>query len=156
MSFFRGLISEALSLGAWIMAILVTLGYSNKLAAILPIDAVQSPLARASISGVVLFMGTLFIGGIVKLAIGRLFSGSGLRFFDRILGVAFGALRGVVIVSLLVLAANLSPELKREAWWQSSSLIPRFQTMARFIHKQLPASVGQHFDLNLNSPGTSS
>lgn len=148
MSFFRGLVSEALSLAVWVAAVLVTLNYSSTLAGLLPIDSVQSPLARATISGVALFMGTLFTGGILKLFVARIFVDSKLRFVDRLVGVGFGALRGVVIVALLVLAANLSPELKRESWWQSSSLIPRFQTMARFIHAQLPDSVGQHFDFN--------
>lgn len=148
MSFFRGLVSEALSLAVWIAAVLITLSYSSHFAGLLPIDSVQSPLARATISGIALFSGTLFIGGILKLFVSRIFIDSKLRIVDRLVGVGFGALRGVVIVALLVLGANLSPELKRESWWQDSSLIPRFQSMAKFIHAQLPVSVGQHFDFN--------
>ncbi|CAN0489023.1 unnamed protein product, partial [Hapterophycus canaliculatus] len=73
MSFFRGLVSEALSLAVWVAAVLVTLNYSSTLAGLLPIDSVQSPLARATISGVALFMGTLFTGGILKLFVARIF-----------------------------------------------------------------------------------
>ncbi|MFK7995952.1 MAG: CvpA family protein [Granulosicoccus sp.] len=148
MSFFRGVVHEALSLTVWIGAILLTLNYSSSFATLLPISSVQSPLARASISGVALFGGTLFVGGIIRIFVAQIFANSKLRFVDRFLGVGFGVLRGVVIVALLVLAANLSPELKRESWWQSSSLIPRFQSIAGFIHTQLPESVGQHFDFN--------
>ncbi|MFK7858666.1 MAG: CvpA family protein [Granulosicoccus sp.] len=151
MSFFRGVAHEALSLMVWVAAMLISLNYSANFATLLPIDSVQSALARATISGVVLFMGTLFLGGIIRVFVAHIFNNSKLRIFDRLLGVAFGALRGVIIFSLLVLAANLSPELKRESWWQSSSLIPSLQVMAGFIHAQLPDSVGQHFDIHQTS-----
>lgn len=138
---------EALSLAVWLGAILITLYYSSRFASLLPIDEVQSPMARASISGVILFMGTMFVGGILKWFLARILASSTLGFVDRVGGVVFGALRGATVVALLVLAANLSPELKREAWWQSSSLIPHFQGVARFIHARLPDTLGQHFDI---------
>ena len=146
-SFFRGMFREALSLAVWLGAILLTLYYSSRFAALLPIDLVQSPLARASISGVTLFMGTLFVGGVLKWFVARILASATLGIVDRAGGVVFGALRGAIIVSLLVLAANLAPELKQEAWWQQSSLIPRFQTMAEFLHARLPETIGQHFDI---------
>ena len=62
------------------------------------------------------------------------------------MGVAFGVVRGAIIVSLLVLAGNLVPALKQESWWRDSLLLPRFQTVAKFVHAQLPDTIGQHFD----------
>lgn len=150
LSFFRGIFREALSLGVWLCALLLTLAYASRFATLLPIDSVQSPLARANISGVILFIGTLFIGGIVKWFVASLLVGSTLRIIDRVGGVAFGLLRGVLIVALMVLGANLAPELKREQWWQESMLIPRLQTIASTIHVRLPESVGQHFDFTSN------
>jgi len=146
-SFFRGMFREAFSLAVWLCAILITLFYSSRFAALLPIDSVLSPVARASISGVTLFMGTLFVGGIMKWFLARILASSGLGLVDRIGGVAFGALRGVTIVALLLLAADLAPELKREQWWQNSSLIPHFQQLVGFIHARLPDTLGQHFDI---------
>lgn len=150
LSFFRGIFREALSLGVWLCALLLTLAYASRFATLLPIDSVQSPLARANISGVILFIGTLFIGGIVKWFVASLLVGSTLRIIDRVGGVAFGLLRGVLIVALMVLGANLAPELKREQWWQESVLIPRLQAIASTIHVRLPESVGQHFDFTSN------
>ena len=148
LSFFRGVFREALSLFVWLAAILITLFYSSRFASLLPIDTVQSPLARANISGVVLFMGILFVGTIVKWFIALMLAGATQGVFDRLIGVVFGAMRGVVIAALLTLAANLVPELKRELWWQNSVLIPHFQTLAAFIHTRLPETVGRHFDFN--------
>ncbi len=149
-SFFRGIFREALSLGVWLCALLVTLYYASRFATLLPIDSVQSPLARANISGVILFIGTLFLGNVVKWFVAKLAVGSTLRMVDRAAGTVFGALRGVLIVSLMVLGAHLAPELKRELWWQESLLIPRLQIIAATIHNRLPTSVGQHFDFTSN------
>ena len=146
-SMFKGMFREALSLGIWIGAILLTLQYSSRFATLLPIDSVQSPVARASISGTILFLGTLLVGGILKWCVGRLMVRSRLSVVDRLGGAVFGVLRGAVLVSLLVLAANLVPELKSETWWQESNLIPRFQSMAGIIHAALPENIGRHFDI---------
>lgn len=139
---------EAMSLGVWLGAILVTLYYSSRFASLLPIDSVQSPMARATISGVTLFIGTLFVGGVLKWFVTQILARSRLGFVDRLGGVAFGTVRGSLIVTLLVLAANLAPELKTERWWQGSRLLPYFQTTAEFIHTRLPETLGQHFDIN--------
>lgn len=147
MSLFRGMFSEALNLAVWLGAILITLYYSSRFAALLPIDTVQSPLARASISGVTLFLGTLFVGGVLKWILARMLAGSTQGFVDRVSGFLFGAARGAVMASLLVLAANLAPELKNEGWWQESVLIPRLQSIASFIHARLPDSLAEHFDI---------
>ena len=82
-SFFRGMFREALSLAVWLGAILLTLYYSSRFAALLPIDLVQSPLARASISGVTLFMGTLFVGGVLKWFVARILASATLGIVDR-------------------------------------------------------------------------
>ena len=148
LSFFRGVISEALSLLVWIAAILISLYYSSRFASLLPIDTVQSPLARANISAVLLFLGTFFVGTIAKWFVMRIFAGTSLSVIDRLGGVGFGAIRGAVIVTLLVLGANLAPDLKTERWWQNSKLIPRFQKAAAVIHAGLPETVGRHFDFN--------
>ena len=148
LSFFRGVIREALSLLVWLAAILISLYYSSRFASLLPIDAVQSPLARANTSAVLLFLGTLFVGTIAKWFVTRILAGTSLSVVDRLGGAIFGALRGAVIFTLLVLGANLAPELKSEPWWQNSKLIPRFQSMAAVIHARLPETIGRHFDIN--------
>ena len=47
---------------------------------------------------------------------------------------------------MLVLAANLVPELKQEVWWQDSAALPKFQQVAESIHAKLPDDIAQHFD----------
>ena len=148
LSFLRGIVREAFSVFVWMAAILITLYFSSQFATLLPIDSVQSPLARANISAVILFLGTLFAGGLCKWIAVQALVGSRLGLVDRLGGVFFGIGRGLILVTLLVLAANLVPELKLEQWWQDSRLIPHFHKAAAFIHAGFPETVGRHFDIN--------
>ena len=64
-SFMRGFFREAVSLAMWVMAILITLTFTAQFSTLLP-DTIETPAARASISAMVLFFGTLAIGTIIS------------------------------------------------------------------------------------------
>lgn len=135
----------------WLAAILITLFFANRFASLLPMDMVESPLARATISSFILFFGTLAVCTIIIWFLERIFPRAALTRLDRGMGLGFGFVRGIVLVSLLVLAANLVPDLKQETWWRESRLVSKFQKVAKFLHARLPDSIGQHFDVSTNS-----
>ncbi len=145
-SVMRGFFREAMSLAIWGGAVIITLAYSDRIATLLPIERVESQQARATISAVVLFAGTLLAGNLINWVLGRIMARKTLNIADRVTGVFFGMVRGLIIVSLLVLAANLVPELKQEPWWVESTLLPKIQPVAQFVHARLPEEIGQHFD----------
>ncbi len=135
-----------MSLGTWIAAVLITLLFTSRFAVLLPMDTVESPQARATISAATLFVGTLLMGNLINWVFGRIVARSVVSKADRAIGMGFGIARGAIIVCLLVLAAHLVPALKQEVWWGKSRLLPRFEKVASIIHKRLPDSIGQHFD----------
>ena len=145
-SFVRGAVKEAVSLATWVLAIWVTVRFSARFATLLPRDTVESPAARAGISAVVLFLGCLLIGSLVGYLVKKMTEGGSMSLIDRLLGIGFGTARGIVIIALLVLAANLTPSIRQETWWRASWLLPRFQLVAAKIHERLPPDIGQHFD----------
>jgi membrane protein required for colicin V production len=67
----------------------------------------------------------------------------GLRWFDRMLGAAFGLLRGVLVVAVIVLAlASFTPGVRLLA---GSSLSPYFLVLARAASWVAPAGVRARF-----------
>lgn len=142
----RGFFKEAVSLMTWLAAVLITLMFTSRFASLLPRDTIESPQARYAISALVLFFCTMILGGLINFLFQKILSSSDKGKLDLWLGIGFGAARGLVIVTLLVLLANLIPTFKQESWWRQSAFIPPVQKAAQFIHAQLPRELAQHFD----------
>jgi len=78
------------------------------------------------VGGILLFVITLIVGGLLVTLIHKVAHASGLSGTDRTLGVVFGLLRGCVIVlALLILLPAISP-IEEQNWWQASVTIPLF------------------------------
>jgi len=144
----RGFFKEAVSLLTWVAAVLITLMFTSRFASLLPRDTIESPQARYAISAIVLFFGAMILGSIINYLFQKILTASDNGVVDIWLGVAFGFIRGIVIVTLLVLLANLIPTFKHESWWRDSAFIPPFQRVAKVIHAQLPRELAQHFDFS--------
>lgn len=142
-SLVRGFVKEVLSLLTWIAAFVIAMGFSQPAAAFVP-KAVDIPSARVALAFLVLFVAVLIIGGIINWIISTLVNKTGLSGTDRSVGMVFGLARGVFIVSVLVLLAELTA-MPREAWWQSSVFIPQFMIVANWIHALLPPSIAMYF-----------
>ncbi len=147
-SFMRGFLKEAVSLVTWMSAIFITLMFTSRFASLLPSDTFESPTARYSISVVILFFGTMFIGGLINWLFHKAVGPTSLGPIDRLLGIAFGLARGALIVATIVLLSNLVPTMKQEVWWRESSLLPKFQLAAVFIHARLPTELAAYFDFS--------
>lgn len=142
-SLVRGFVKEVLSLLTWIAAFVIAMGFSQSAAAFVP-KAVDIPSARVALAFLVLFVLVLIIGGIINWIISTLVNKTGLSGTDRSVGMVFGLARGIFIVSVLVLLAELTA-MPTESWWQSSVLIPQFMIVADWIHALLPPSIAVYF-----------
>lgn len=119
-SLVRGFIREVLSIVVWIAAFWISTHFARQLAVHLT-NYLHSPTLRLAIAFAGLFLSVLLFGAILNFLAGTLVGKTGLTGTDRILGMVFGALRGVLIVGLLVLMAGLTG-IPREHWWQESVL----------------------------------
>lgn len=149
LSFFRGFFGEFLSLAGWLFAIGMPIFFTHEFAAFLP-DTIESPTARVSISAACLFVGSLVASMIITVLLRKVLSVAGLGIVDRLLGSGFGAVRGVLIVALLALAATASATIPQETWWGESRLLPQFLRISKFIQARLPPQIGQRFHINGN------
>jgi membrane protein required for colicin V production len=65
-------------------------------------DYVSSPAMANLIGFLLIFFGVLLLGAVIGRLLAALFKWVGLSWFDRLLGAAFGAVRGLVIAAALV------------------------------------------------------
>ena len=142
MGLFRGLIREVFSLALWGAAIWFGLQYSRELSGLLD-PAIPVPSGRIAVAFLGVFIATLLLGSLLGFFLGKLVSGSGLSGTDRLAGLVFGVLRGVLIGSVLIMLAGVTP-LPEDPWWKQSKLIPPFQTLALWLRNQLPADLASH------------
>lgn len=145
-SFIRGFVREALSLVTWIAAIWIAWHFYTDLANLLT-DIIHTPSFRLIASFAILFIATLFVGAFVNYLLTQLIDNTGLSGTDRMLGIIFGAARGLLVVTVLIILARLTP-LPQDDWWKDSLLIPRFASLELWMHDILPASVLEHLPTN--------
>ena len=133
----RGFISEALSLFGWILAFWLGFTFMHPLAMELA-PWIDTPSVRLIIAFVALVVITLLLTALVNGLIGRLVEKTGLTGTDRMLGIIFGAVRGIAIVAICVLLLDGLTVLPADPWWQESMLLGRFQELATEIRGLLP------------------
>lgn len=90
-----------------------------------------------------IFIAVVGVAGIVGRITRWALKEVGLRWFDRLLGAAFGLLRGVLVIAVLVLAlASFTPGTRLLA---GSTLSPYFLAVARAATWVAPAAVRARF-----------
>ncbi|MFO1431103.1 MAG: CvpA family protein [Candidatus Competibacteraceae bacterium] len=139
----RGLLKEAISLGAWIAAFFVAFMFVEDGAAYLT-RYIGIPAVRIILAFGVLLLCTLIVGGLINLIVAQLLERTGLTVTDRLLGLIFGLIKGGAIVTVLVLLAGLTP-LPQNAWWKQSVLLPHFQPAAVWLRARLPTAIAENF-----------
>lgn len=125
-SLMRGFVKEALSLAGWVAAYFVAKLFYPVLSAQL-VGRLEPEILRHAASGVLLFVGTLFVVGLINALIGKLVAAGGLSGTDRMLGMVFGAARGILMVAALTYFLAYFTRFPEQDWWRTSQLIPQFQ-----------------------------
>ena len=127
----RGLLREGIALITWIIALILAWHFSDlvepHLGGLLSATAVKSWVARLVVLGATLLVGAL-VGAVVSQFV-RLSIFTGM---DRLLGFAFGALRGLLLLGIFVMLGQLL-KLDRDQWWRESHLIPAGESIANGV-----------------------
>jgi membrane protein required for colicin V production len=139
----RGFLKEAISLLTWISAFVIAFLFVEQGATYLA-HYIGVPSVRIILAFSVLFICTLVLGGLINLIVALLVQRTGLSGTDRMLGIAFGLLRGVAIVATLVLLTGLTP-LPQDPWWTQSPLLPHFQQAALWLRDFMPPNIAENF-----------
>lgn len=135
-SLIRGFVREAFSLIVWVVAIWLAFEFSPNLSE--PFKAfVGSESIRLIIAFFVILVVVVIVGAILNYLFSLLVRKSGLSGTDRLIGIIFGAARGVMVVGALVLIGNLSAVGKTNSW-QDAQLLPYFDGLANWMGGFIP------------------
>lgn len=140
----KGFTRELISLASVVVGLAIAaLGY--EWAATWFEDLTRSHEVALAAGFLTLFVAILLVGAIVSAAARKLIKTVGLQTFDRILGGIFGALRGLIVDCILLLAL-VAFAIKSEAV-QHSLLAPYVATGARVIAVVMPEDLKSQFRL---------
>lgn len=137
----RGFLGEVFSLAGWVTAAIAGWALSPLLMPLLA-RVVHSPAFRHVVAFVLIFV-IVFIGvGILGFVVRRALLRGGIKTADHALGAALGAVRGIVILTGLVMLAHLT-SLPRASWWRGSHFAPYLERTARLVARHLPIRVAR-------------
>lgn len=137
----RGLVREVFSLGAWVLAFLFAKSLAPFLAPMVP--GVESEALRHFAAIVLVFVIIVVVASLSGAVLAGMVKWVGLGFYDKFMGMAFGALRGGVIVLLLTLLAGLTA-LPQTRIWQDALTHEWLESAARLAMPWLPTSLAEH------------
>ncbi len=124
----RGFTQEAFSLAGWIAAAVVVRFFHEDATAWLA-PRTGGEASGAIIAFLLLFFGTLILGRILATTVGGATRRSAIGPIDRVLGLGFGAVKGVILASALFLLTQFGtglfdPERSPPQWLTESRSAP--------------------------------
>ncbi|CAA0091036.1 Colicin V production protein [BD1-7 clade bacterium] len=128
----RGFFKEALSLFIWIFAVVASVMFADQLAVVLTPYIDSASLAKIAAMAI-LFILSLVVGAIISMLMSQLIKITGLSGTDRVLGMVFGALRGVLVVLVVLMIGKHVLPLEQESWWQASVIAPHLNRMETWM-----------------------
>ncbi len=111
----RGFVFECLSLAGWLAAWFAAQWAAPHLAPRLPVGTPGSALNLA-VALCLCFIAALVVWGLAAKLVRMLIHATPLSLPDRLLGAAFGALRGVVLLLAIASVVALTPAAQSGAW----------------------------------------
>ncbi len=137
----RGLVFEVLSLVGWVSAFFAAQWLAVFVASQLPLQGLSDPV-RYAVGFVLTFLVCVMAAGLLASLSRKLISVVGLRPVDRLLGAAFGALRGLVILLAVAVVIDLTP-LKTSAAWVQSQIAPLLAVVLAGLKPALPGTLSR-------------
>lgn len=148
----RGFVHEVLSFAAWVGAALVTL-YAFPTFQPYARQVIAVQLIADIATGAAIFLLSLIVFSMLARALGHKVQESGLSALDRTLGLAFGLVRGAVIVCLAWLFfAWLVPEAEHPDWVKEAKALPIVKQGAEALRDLVPQSFLDSLGMSPLSP----
>ena len=142
-SLMRGFVKEALSLAGWLLSLWVAMTFSSGMAELFG-NSIKDPTLRLLVAFVSLFVLSLIVGSVINFLATQFIQKVGLTGVDRTIGGVFGFLRGILLVTIIVMLLGLTT-LPKEKWWDESFFMFRFEVIATWLKDLLPSDIARYF-----------
>lgn len=140
-SLVRGFVREAVSLIIWLAAILLALHYAQTLS-----DSMSKYIASNNVryiaAWIIICVLALVVGVFINAFISTLVSKTGMGAFDRLIGLVFGAARGVLLVGVVLLFVGQGSVADSKAM-HASNLTPVFSPISSWLVQFMPQQVSE-------------
>ena len=140
-SIWRGVVREVLALASWIGAFWIAKGLAGFVATWLP-DSVSNPGMRLMFGFIAVMLASLLVFSLTGMLLVHLVKVAGLTASDRMLGAAFGLLRGLLIAVTVVLLGGMT-SAPREPYWRNALLSAPLEAAALWVKPWLPRDVAR-------------
>lgn len=135
----RGVVGELLALVAWIVAFIAAREFVTDVVPWLA-KWISDPGLCLAAAYVGIFAVVLLCFALLRALVSLMLSAVGLALADRVLGAIFGALRGVVIVLILVMLAGVT-SIPEKRFWRDSVLALPLETVVIAGKRWMPAEM---------------
>ena len=132
----RGFVRSLMTLVVWLVALLAGVIFAPMFKGMFA-QMSAKPEVQVSLSFVVIIVVILIIGAVVNFFLKKAVKVTGLNPIDHMLGLVFGFIVGILLLTFLSYCVQLTPFAKGELW-QESMLVPTFENMASVLGHRLP------------------
>lgn len=128
LSLWRGFVREAVALTGWVLAFFLARGFHDDVSPFLS-DDIQPAGLKLALAWVAIFLLVLFVSYLLAKLGQVVIDKAGLTTPDRLLGMAFGVLRGLAACAALVIVSKAFTRLPESEAWAQSRLIAPLETV---------------------------
>lgn len=138
----RGLVFEVLSVAGWVAAFVLAQAWADDVVPWLPVERLAPPL-QVAIGFALVFVAIAFLGGLIAWLVQKFVASVGLRPVDRVLGGAFGLLRGAIILLAIALVITVT-QMQNAQWWSGSPTAGVLSSTLHSVKPLLPDPLARH------------
>lgn len=137
----RGVVGEIIALVAWVLAFFAAKWWGAEVARLF-MPLIADPVLRTVAAWVAVFVVVLLLMALLRLAVRGLLKALGLTLTDRLLGLIFGVMRGLVIILALVAVGGMTM-VPKEKWWDDAYFSAPLETAVVACKPWLPPEVAK-------------
>ena len=135
--FIQGLLKGVVTLLTWLVALIAAYFFAGLIAAEFMSRWFDSPSIAFWLAFVMIIVVVWIVGNVLQVILSAFWT-SRPSFSDRLLGLFFGGMKSVLVLSLIIGALSYNHTVTQQKLWQGSALIPWLIKGALWVNHKMP------------------